>query len=1310
MENSGNGNSNDLLAMFNNLKLEFNNEIIIINNENDLLNYIGQIDQLAIIFDQKYKSKYLNNENIDKRDQKKFIPLFSKKDKFYESFNSNIKNTFNSSKNQKPNYNNVFILNNILEENQEFCYEIKLGQGWWDNIINLKDSNNLIIGLLELNKDNIKEISEYISISPKKQIETTDNFKNFEGVNLFSDNSGKNKKFEEYKKAIYFNINMNNYKVPIFKDSGNNNGKDRLIQKNDIIGIVYNNKTFKDFIEMKIFINGELITTELIIKPKIVLGEENDSDYDDEFELEKKSKNFKKNQILVPFIEIGDNKSIFIKDKSIKNGEIRNTIIYNENIDYIDKYQSSPLNYFPEEIFDLQNITKAYFEILIKIGSKIFKYKKNDINQYFNQLIYFFKNYSFNNRLVAENCLLDFLLRGIDIDKGNISQFKENLETLLNIINAIGISNDLKKIDLLEKIISFLIELIMENNSNLFNYYKLEQYKNNEIENFRKNKFILCFLLFDNYFIQGDQIVTTLLSKVGYLKNENNIFNFCYSVFSSNYYFDSAYAEEYIKQFYINNEFNKMQFLNYGFRKFIEDKYYNKIFEDNQFMMKIILKEIDIKKKEKTSYLIKFITGFCSSEDNVSIINFIIIQLIKLYFQNPHNIDKSKVEKIIFTNYITMNLYNFNLKENTFYGKNDKIQNKLILTDLQMTDPEKKEALIFEIIVKCISNYYQVFALKEKNANNILEQISNQKNNLADLEIYKINSMIEFYQSIYFGNFFLHLGYFTNYLLKFLLICIKEKYLEVVPYYSYLQNILFILDMFKIRCTFIEKNNLVDKNELSIIFSNIDKILKFSISFLGEVVPKIRKTNFNPSDDFEELISLNIQILIKSLSFDIHLIQNSFSSVKDNLVLAFKNLAELYDKDNYKILYTNINKLVEFLYDSDSDQKDIIQVKTRNEFFKGVMANEMEEFKKKVKEDNTVKNNYIEHTMYYNIFIIIYKRIKIIRGSLLKIFENNLLFESNIFYQKKYLIKFTKLLKIFYNFLMDNSLDMYYDISSTLFLKINSFICKTFKMLQNESVFKKIQNIYEEDKNIFDNFYTTFLFLISYLLIPKSQDGTEYYTQMAQNRKGFYFDIFKINFEKYFGYPECKTMIEFLDILLEKFRGLCKDEDCIKLEEVNDNSIDLDKRDSCPICLEYTNENDVHINPCNHVIHKKCLEDLISKSNKKQCPLCKRIIIGIKEDPTFVVSSSSNSSNLFSNERGNLFGSNNLFLFSNNSRPSNNNEINRPQNSLFGRQNATSLFSADNNLNINLNPGGGLFGQINNNNNHGNLFGNSLFG
>ena len=101
----------------------------------------------------------------------------------------------------------------------------------------------------------------------------------------------------------------------------------------------------------------------------------------------------------------------------------------------------------------------------------------------------------------------------------------------------------------------------------------------------------------------------------------------------------------------------------------------------------------------------------------------------------------------------------------------------------------------------------------------------------------------------------------------------------------------------------------------------------------------------------------------------------------------------------------------------------------------------------------------------------------------------------------------------------------------------------------------------------------------------------------------------------YFGYPECKTMIDFLDILLKQFKQLCDDKDVLNLEDVNDNSIELEKRDSCPICLEYTDEEkDVHINPCNHLIHKKCLEELLSKTKKNQCPLCKRNILGIKED------------------------------------------------------------------------------------------------
>jgi hypothetical protein len=378
-----------------------------------------------------------------------------------------------------------------------------------------------------------------------------------------------------------------------------------------------------------------------------------------------------------------------------------------------------------------------------------------------------------------------------------------------------------------------------------------------------------------------------------------------------------------------------------------------------------------------------------------------------------------------------------------------------------------------------------------------------------------------------------------------------------------------------------------------------------------------------------------------------------------------------------------------------------------------------EEFKKKANDDNLAKSNYIEHTMYYNIFIMIYKRTKIIRESLSKIFENNFLFQNNMFYQKEYLSKFTKIIKIFYNFLTDNNMNMIFDTSSSCFLKVNSFVCKTFKVLHDENTLKKIQNIYEENSKMFDDFFTSFFFLLSHLLIMKDQNGRDFYYQMAQNRKGFYFEEFKINFEKLFGYPECKTMIEFLDILLNKFRQLCDDKDVLNLEDVNDNSIELDKRDSCPICLDFTDENDVHINPCNHVIHKHCLEELIKKSNKNQCPLCKRNILGIKEDPSFTVesvNSSQSSSSLFSSQDRNPFRRPNIFLFGSNSRNDSQRSNESNQFSHIGLFSASNrgLFSNDNN-NINLNSGGGLFGNNSlfgsNQNNRNNLFsGNSLFG
>ena len=86
-----------------------------------------------------------------------------------------------------------------------------------------------------------------------------------------------------------------------------------------------------------------------------------------------------------------------------------------------------------------------------------------------------------------------------------------------------------------------------------------------------------------------------------------------------------------------------------------------------------------------------------------------------------------------------------------------------------------------------------------------------------------------------------------------------------------------------------------------------------------------------------------------------------------------------YDKEKYKILCADINELIEFLYGSDSKKIEQISISSRNMIFKMIMTKEIEEYKKKVNEANFDKSNYLENTMYYNIFILIHKRIKIIK-------------------------------------------------------------------------------------------------------------------------------------------------------------------------------------------------------------------------------------------------------------------------------------------------------------------------------------------
>ena len=174
MENFSKGNKKEL---FNKMQFKFGEKLLIINNENELFEYIKNINDFALIFENKYRYKYEKEENSGEKNRNKFIPLFFiKNDSFYESLSGNIINTISPKINRgESEYNNVFILNNDLEENKEFCFEIKLGHGFWDNIIRIKNNENIFrvdnlkIGLLKLNGTNLKQISEHIVINHKKK-------------------------------------------------------------------------------------------------------------------------------------------------------------------------------------------------------------------------------------------------------------------------------------------------------------------------------------------------------------------------------------------------------------------------------------------------------------------------------------------------------------------------------------------------------------------------------------------------------------------------------------------------------------------------------------------------------------------------------------------------------------------------------------------------------------------------------------------------------------------------------------------------------------------------------------------------------------------------------------------------------------------------------------------------------------------------------------------------------------------------------------------------------------------------------------
>ena len=1330
---------------FKNLKFEFEGGQIIIKDEKDFLNYINTINGKEIDFE---KSCHKNENNLEKNDIKNkekleeinfrtFIPLFDLNNYcFYETISNNIIFTTEPQNEININkaFNNVFILNKNLEKESELCFEIKLGNGLWNNLFssltkknNIKNANfgmnSFKIGLLKLNADNIKHISEYLSISSSKEINKKIIFGFDRNCNLNQEKYDLlSSKYDNFQKNIFYYFDFIHL---IFTIKKNNIQINRLIQNNDVIGVVINNKN-QDFIEIKIYVNGEFINCQLICK-EIDNDSNNLSDVDDEYIIEEKKNS--KESILVPFIEIGANKSLFIKDKPNTNHDKH--IITHEKMEYYNIYNCLPLNNFTDNIYEIQIITNYYLDILKKVGSTILNQFPNKIEKYFNQLIIFFNKYVFNNEIIIKNQIISFLSSGINLN-GDIEHFKGNLKILFVIIDKFDRIID-EKIKIVKLIVNLLIELIIEINFNLINDDELNSDNNKvkiQISNLRKYKFILLFLLFDNY-IKEENIIKELFHQYIFF-NESSFIIFCYAIFNSCFYKNSANKLDYLKSFYDQqNKFEKKKFLEFSFNKYNEENendIYNIFFQDYGFFIQYIKDNIILKIGNETNLFFKFIINFLKTEDNPSIINGIILQLIKNYFDNISiNLNKDQLDKLLITCYINEKTKNLIPYKSQNYNSSE-IQKKHsnLFNNNNFNDKEIKNFLIFDLIVNSISNFYELFLIKYKNAISSVEYLENNKNSINSIQNYEINKfnyMIEFYQLIFSRKIYIRIISYAIYLLEIIELCDKNDYLDLLPYKTYSKNILFILDFLQIRLSFIDTKNILDKNEPKMISSISQKALKYVMIFLRKYFDKILHRKYSLENYFEEVICLNIQILKNVLMFDVGAIKQSLKDAKENFPLIFKNLLELYDKQKFKIAYYNINLFIDFLYNYEYNEhnKEHIDKEVKNLFFKTKMKEEIEEFKKMKNEEEQKKNNFIENTLYFNIFMFIYKRLKTVINSLKELFGKIDLFNKDDFLEKKYIIKITKLIKILYNFLRENKLYFFYDVDCVSFLKINSFICKIFKILYTEKNIKKLQVIYEKNNKIIVDFFTQFFFLLSLLLVNK-ENPFDYNYKFAKNRNGFYFNEFKLNFEKYFGYSDFRTMIELLDILLNSFRKFCPDNETLKTDEVDDNSIEIDKRDVCPICLELIDEKDVvHLSECNHKYHLECLKKQIA-NNLKRCSLCKRNITGIKEDPNFKVDIDStniqndhsnifslninnnpflsrNSVNIFgdhsqSNETRSLFSTNNLF------------EQNQNRNLFTNNRNGgQNLFGASNNIFNN----GGLFS--NSNNNQNNLFGNNgLFG
>lgn len=59
-------------------------------------------------------------------------------------------------------------------------------------------------------------------------------------------------------------------------------------------------------------------------------------------------------------------------------------------------------------------------------------------------------------------------------------------------------------------------------------------------------------------------------------------------------------------------------------------------------------------------------------------------------------------------------------------------------------------------------------------------------------------------------------------------------------------------------------------------------------------------------------------------------------------------------------------------------------------------------------------------------------------------------------------------------------------------------------------------------------------------------------------------------------------------------------------DEFYEMSTALNKKYTCPICLDLVNKDTIQITFCGHIFHKECIEE--AKNVKPECPICRKRI------------------------------------------------------------------------------------------------------